>query len=261
MRYGVSAYIFFTVWNTAQNDGQAGDAGNLTLTWSKDDGTGGAPTNAPAEVGNGLYKLQLATAEAQTHIGALSGSSSTTNCVVMPLVVTFVRGLPDADADAAGGLMISDAGGVDVDTVLGRLDAAVTTRSSAADMATALSNQATIATYIDTEVGAIKAQTDQLTFSGSDVIATLDGETVGATVSDKTGYKLASDGLDSISTAAPTGVASNFREMFVQTWRRLFKKTTLTSTELKTFADDDSTVITTQSVSNNSGTQTVSKAS
>lgn len=36
---------------------------------------------------------------------------------------------------------------------------------------------ATVAGYVDTEVGAIKAKTDQLNFTGTDVKATLDGET------------------------------------------------------------------------------------
>jgi len=87
---------------------------------------------------------------------------------------------------------------------LDNLDAAVSTRLAAADY-TAPDNS---------NIAAIKAKTDNLNFSGTDVKATLDGEKV--TVSsneDKTGYKLASDGLDSVSTTAPTGVASNFREM------------------------------------------------
>lgn len=77
----------------------------------------------------------------------------------------------------------------------------------------------------------------------------------------KTGYALASDGLDSISTTAPSGVATNFRQMVVQTWRRLFKKTTLTSTQLKTYADDGTTVVTTQAVTNSGGIETVGNAS
>ncbi len=76
------------------------------------------------------------------------------------------------------------------------------------------------------------------------------------TVSDKTGFKLASDGLDSVSTTAPSGVASNFREMLVQVWRRFFKKSTLSATQLKTYADDGTTLVTTQTVSDTGGTQT-----
>ncbi len=77
----------------------------------------------------------------------------------------------------------------------------------------------------------------------------------------RTGYKLASDGLDSISTTAPAGVASNFREMVVQTWRRWFKKSTLTSTQLKTYADNGTSVLTTQTVSDDLTTQTQGNAS
>lgn len=85
----------------------------------------------------------------------------------------------------------------------------------------------------------------------------LDG--AGAAIADgvsKTGYKLASDGLDSVAITAPTGVASNFREMLVQTWRRFFKKSTLTATQLKTYADNGTTIITTQTVSDDGTTQT-----
>jgi len=81
------------------------------------------------------------------------------------------------------------------------------------------------------------------------------------TVSDKTGYALAADGLDSISTAAPAGVASNFREMLVQLWRRFFRKSTMTATELKTYADNGTDVVTTQTVSEDGTTQTQGAAS
>lgn len=78
---------------------------------------------------------------------------------------------------------------------------------------------------------------------------------------DKTGYALSASGLDSISTTAPSGVAANFREMAVQVWRRLFKKATMTATELKTFADNGSTVLTTQTLSDDGTTQTQGAAS
>lgn len=80
------------------------------------------------------------------------------------------------------------------------------------------------------------------------------------TVSDKTEFKLASDGLDSVATTEPAGVASNFREMVVQTWRRFFKKNTLTATQLKTYKDDAS-IATTQPVSDDDTTQTMGDAS
>ena len=76
-----------------------------------------------------------------------------------------------------------------------------------------------------------------------------------------TGFKLASDGLDAISTTEPAGVAANFREMLIQTWRRLFKKSTLAATQLKCFKDNGSDVATTQTVSDESGTQEIGAAS
>lgn len=83
-----------------------------------------------------------------------------------------------------------------------------------------------------------------------------DTGTSGVVVADLTGYKLASDGLDTIAITAPAGVASDFREMLVQLWRRFFKKSTLTSTQLKTYADNGSDILTTQTVSDDETTQT-----
>jgi len=81
------------------------------------------------------------------------------------------------------------------------------------------------------------------------------------TLTDKTGFKLASDGLDAITTTAPTGVASNFREMLVQLWRRFFKKATKSSTQIKTYADDGTTVVTTQTISESGSDETQGAAS
>lgn len=61
--------------------------------------------------------------------------------------------LPDAAADAAGGLPISDAGGLDLD---GRLDAAISSRASAANLA-----------IVDGVADAIKAVTDALPNAGA----------------------------------------------------------------------------------------------
>jgi len=60
---------------------------------------------------------------------------------------------------------------------------------------------------------------------------------------------LGSTGLDAISTTAPSGVASNYREMMVQLWRRFFKKAARSTSQILTYADDGTTVLTTQSIS------------
>ena len=109
-------------------------------------------------------------------------------------------------------------------------------------------------TYLDAAVSS------RSTYAGGAVASVTAPVTVG-TNNDKTGYKLASDGLDSISTTAPSGVASNFREMMVQVWRRFFRKTTKTSSQIKTYADDGTTVTTTQAISNDGTTQTQGAAS
>lgn len=60
-------------------------------------------------------------------------------------IVSAARGmagtaLPAAAADAAGGLPISDAGGLDLDAILDNLDAAVSTRAAPADVPSAAAN-------------------------------------------------------------------------------------------------------------------------
>jgi hypothetical protein len=67
----------------------------------------------------------------------------------------------------------------------------------------------------------------------------------------KAGYSLAATGLDAIVVTAPTGVATTFPAMVVQLWRRFFKRATTDAgtATLKTYADDGTTAITTQSIS------------
>lgn len=77
----------------------------------------------------------------------------------------------------------------------------------------------------------------------------------------KTGYKLASDGLDVIDATIPSAVATTFPGFIKQLWSRFFYKSTLSSTELITYASDGTTVVTTQTVSDNGTLQTQGKAS
>jgi hypothetical protein len=69
------------------------------------------------------------------------------------------------------------------------------------------------------------------------------------------GHRLASNGLDLISVTAPTGVATTFPGMVIQTWRRFFRRATKTSSTISTFADDGTTVVTTQTISDNGTTE------
>jgi hypothetical protein len=84
-------------------------------------------------------------------------------------------------------------------------------------------------------------------------------DAVQATI-DKTGYKLAADGLDAIATSPPNGPATTFREMVVQTWRRFFRKATKNATTIQTYADDEQTVLTTQAIGDSDGNETQGSA-
>lgn len=99
-----------------------------------------------------------------------------------------------------------------------------------------------------TEVSAlaIKAKTDLIPASPAST----------TNITAATGCVLSSVGLDQIPTTAPSGVASTFREMLVQTWRRFFKKAIKTSADIKTYADNETTVITTQAISESASTET-----
>lgn len=99
-----------------------------------------------------------------------------------------------------------------------------------------------------------------ITSTGGTITVSTGAVTVG-TNNDKAGYALSASGLDSIAATDPGGVATTWPQMMVQLWRRMFRKSTLTATELKTYADDGTTVRTTQTVSDDGTTQTQGTAS
>lgn len=96
------------------------------------------------------------------------------------------------------------------------------------------------------------------------VTGNVGGNVVGsvASVTSKTGFSLAATGLDLITATDPGGVATTFPQMVVALWRRFFKKTTKTPTQIKTYDDAGTTVRTTQTISDDgSGNQTQGVAS
>jgi hypothetical protein len=127
----------------------------------------------------------------------------------------------------------------EIDANSAKLDVSVSSRLAAGDFVAP--NNASIA--------AIKAKTDLLPGQPAAVGSPM-------TVSDKTGFKLASDGLDAITTSPTTGPATNLAQMIVQLWRRFFKQAVKDAGALRTFADDGTTVLTTQSVADDGVTQT-----
>lgn len=107
-------------------------------------------------------------------------------------------------------------------------------------------NTAIFAEVDDVNTALITAINTRSSLAAADVNAQVENELLRYNTS--TGFKLASDGLDSIATTEPNGVAANFREMLVQTWRRFFKECTQNTTTIKTYKDDG-TENTTQTIS------------
>lgn len=138
-------------------------------------------------------------------------------------------------------------------------DRATLNAAATAAALTTLSNKVgTPATTVAADIAAVKAdtagtkaKTDQLVFTNANKV-----DATAITVSDKAGYALAAAGLDAIAVTPPTVPATTFPGMVVQLWRRFFKKSTLTNSQLKTFADDGTTVVTTQALSDDGTTQT-----
>lgn len=86
---------------------------------------------------------------------------------------------------------------------------------------------------------------------------------VSRTLTDKTGMKLASDGLDSItSTEVGAAAADNFRKKVLKVYEHLRHKSVLDTNAgtLKHFQSDDATVAATRTVSASGGVHTLGKA-
>lgn len=163
---------------------------------------------------------------------------------------------------------------------------ATNANANSADAKTAVDSLTTLAGNINSAVGTVQtsvtslgtpAQASVWTATRGAYLDTLNGfnhaamataaslsslaTTVGAAGAGLTSVTLAATGLDAITTTAPTTVADTFPKMVVQLWRRFFKKATATTTQIKTYADNGTTVVTTQTVADDGTTQTQGAAS
>ena len=155
---------------------------------------------------------------------------------------------------AAGAGLTALATAAALATVDGNVDAILVDTGTTLDAALAVVDANVDAILVDTgttlpaSLAAHDAKLD--TVDGIVDTILVDTGTAGVVVAaaSKTGYALASTGLDAVAVTAPSGVATTFTEMVVQLWRHLFKKTTFDSSSglLKTYADDGTTVVTTQ---------------
>ena len=74
---------------------------------------------------------------------------------------------------------------------------------------------------------------------------------------DVTGYLYDTDPLGvTPNLDVLTTIATTMRGVLIQTWRKFFKRVTLTASEMKTYEDDDITVISTQVVGDDETTET-----
>lgn len=209
-----------------------------------------------ALVANGLDHLLAA---------SVTGTDITDNSIIAKLVSK------SATADWDSYVNTTDA----LEALRDRGDAAWITATgfsthSAADVWTSGTRTLTAGTNIQLPsngLANVTAWTVNVTGSLSGNVGGVSGVTFPSTVASPTnitsatGVVLAASGLDSITTTAPSGVASNFREMIVQLWRRFFKKATKSSTQILTYADNGTTVVTTQTISSSGSDQTQGAAS
>ncbi len=141
------------------------------------------------------------------------------------------------------------------------LDAAISSRASQTSVDT-------IDNFVDTEITAIKAITDQITFTGGTVDANIvDPVTVG-TNNDKSGYALSTAGVDAILDDTPSaelasipGVTASIRQMTQFGFEYHRNKRTVTATTETLFKDDGSATLGTATLSDTGGIVTKGKMS
>jgi hypothetical protein len=246
---------FLIVSSTDHNAGLSGLSPAVTV--SKDGGAFAAAAGAVSEVGNGWYALAGNATDRNT-LGAFlvhATAPGADPCDVQYTIVGYdpfngtSLGLGNLDTNVGSRLATSSYTAPPTASAVAQ---AVLTDT--ADLSTTGSVGFLIAQNLDAKVSS------RSTYAGGAVASVAAPVTVG-TNNDKTGYALAPTGLDAIPATAPAGVATTFPQMVVALWRRFFAKTTLTASQLKTYANDGTTVLTTQSVSDDGTTQTQGAAS
>jgi cell division protein ZapA (FtsZ GTPase activity inhibitor) len=157
-----SQYIYFGLVNATT--GAALTGASVTAYRALDGNAQASATGTTTELGNGQYRFNLSQADTNANNGSYLFTA--TNAVIVEKSVVFTAVDP-TDAAAFG---------------ISRLDAAVGTRATQTSVDT-------LATYVDTEVAAIKAKTDNLPTDpadASDIAASF--ATVNATLATIAGY-------------------------------------------------------------------------
>lgn len=195
-----SQKVAVLAWDTDADAPKTGDAANITAQISKDGGATAAtndvnPTELDATDAKGIYIFDMEQAESNGDLIVLSPVSGTANIQLEPVILYTITPMRGTDSAAlATGLATHD-GKLDtvdalIDTLITRLSAAragyldnlnghtpqtgdsfaITTNLPNAGALTDLATQAlltTVASYLDTEIAAIKTVTDNLPNSGA----------------------------------------------------------------------------------------------
>lgn len=183
---------------------KTGDAANITARLSLDGAavvqTGTAnPTEISATYAPGVYYFPLTQAETNADMILLYAKSTTSGVVLRPIMI-YTEPEERVAASVTAAVAVTPAPPTvaqiraEIDANSTKLDVAVSSRLAGASytapldaagtrsaVGLSMANLETLLSAIDTVADAIKAQTDKLTFQGSDVIATLAGELVALT--------------------------------------------------------------------------------
>lgn len=221
-------------------------ASSLDSEVSIDGGAFADCTSEATEIGStGFYYLDLTAAEMNGDTIAVQVKTATSGAKTTPLVF-----YPEEAGDVR----------VDVVQISGDGNAADNLETACDGGAYNVGGGSVVAASVTGNVGGnVVGSVASVTGAVGSVTGNVGGSV--NSVTNKTGYALGATGLDLITCTDPAGLATTFPQMVVQVWRRFFKKSTLTATQLKTYNDDGTTVSTTQTVSDDGTTQTQGAAS
>jgi hypothetical protein len=266
-KYGVQTTILFPLIDAGAVDFEATpvtDSGT-DCEIIKDEGTSTTCTNDFAHEGRGIYSLVLTATEmqaARTGMVVIGGRIRLTDVDLSDGVRAGLTALPNAAADAAGGLPISDAGGLDLDAMNTNInDIETDTNALQIDLADG--------GRLDLLIDAIKAVTDNLPNSGAltdlataaSITALNDISTadVNAQVSDV----LKTDTVTEMSQGAPPA-SPTMQQILNYLYRELVRNKIVVDTNVlnqkQIFADDGSTVLYEKDLTNASNVTTVAEA-
>ena len=189
------------------------------------------------------------------------GSKTSTNNLTNTTIATVTNQLTAAQV-ATGVWQDAVAGDFTVTNSAGKSIWTGAVPGTATGLFVAGSNAATTVNITGTWTGNIVGTLSTLTTYTGDTPQTGDSfARIGAAGVGLTSVALVATGLNAITATDPGGVATTFPQMLVQVWRRFFKRVTRSSTQIKTYADDATTVRTTQTYTSSGSDDDVGAAS